>query len=189
MTFSARFALLGLSASLLLGGCNAARVDTGSFMQSEAVAYSLDTGDRLRVQVFGQDNLSNLYTVDPSGKITMPLIGSVQARGLSTASLAGDITQRLRAGYIREPHVTIDVDTYRPFYILGEVTTSGQFQYVSGMTVETAVAIAGGYTPRAERSRAEVTRKLPDGRTVSGSVPLSYRVQPGDTIKISERWF
>jgi polysaccharide export outer membrane protein len=189
MKSTLRFALLGLSMGLVVSACTPSHRYVDGMTSEEAAVYALDTGDRLRVQVFGQDNLSNLYTVDPSGKITMPLIGSVQARGLSTSSLAADIVQRLKAGYIREPHVTIDVDTYRPFYILGEVTSSGQFQYVSGMTVETAVAIAGGYTPRAERSRAEVTRKLPDGRMVSGSVPLSYRVQPGDTIKISERWF
>ena len=89
---------------------------------------------------------------------------------------------------MREPKVTVEVDTYRPFFILGEVTNSGQFPYVNGMTVQTAVAIAGGYTPRGDRDRAEITRQTPEG-VLTGTVPMSYPVQPGDTIVVKERWF
>ena len=101
--------------------------------------------------MYGQDGLSNTYIVDASGRITMPFIGPVSARGCTTTQLARVIADRLRNGFIREPHVAIEVETYRPFFILGEVLAPGQYPYVPNMTVETAVAIAGGYTPRAYR--------------------------------------
>jgi polysaccharide export outer membrane protein len=150
--------------------------------------YTLDSGDRLRVVVFGQEGLSNSYTVDPSGNITMPLIGAVPARGATTSALQQSIAARLRQGYIREPHVAVEVEAYRPFFILGEVTLPGQYPNVANMTVETAVAIAGGYTPRAFKFQVEISRPM-DGLTTRQKVPSTYPVRPGDTIVISERWF
>ena len=151
-------------------------------------AYTLDSGDKLRVVVFGQDGLSSSYSVDPSGKITMPLIGAVQARGMTTAGLQQSIAAKLRQGFVREPHVAVEVELYRPFFILGEVTLPGQYPYVPNMSVETAVAIAGGYTPRAFKYRIEVSRPV-NGVTEQRVVSPTYPVRPGDTIKISERWF
>ena len=151
-------------------------------------SYTLDSGDKLRVVVFGQDGLSNSYTVDPSGNITMPLIGAVHARGATTAALQQSIAARLRQGYIREPYVAVEVETYRPFFILGEVTLPGQYPYVANMTVETAVAIAGGYTPRAFKYQVEISHPV-DGTTMRQRVPPNYPVRPGDTVIISERWF
>ena len=152
-------------------------------------AYTLSSGDRLRIIVFGQDNLSNIYAVDGSGRISMPLIGLVPVAGQSTAQVEHAIAVKLKAGYVREPKVTVEVDVYRPFFVLGEVTTSGQFPYVNGMTVQTAVAIAGGYTPRAAKDYAELTRQGSDGRLVTAAVPITFPVRPGDTIVIKERWF
>ena len=153
-------------------------------------AYALDTGDKLRIVVFGQEGLSNSYFVDAAGQVTIPLIGAVNARGLTTQQLARAVAAKLRAGFIREPHVAIEVETYRPFFILGEVTQPGQYPYVPNMTVETAVAIAGGFTPRAYRYDVKIDRQT-SGAVVRGrsSVPLLTRVQPGDTIVIKERWF
>ncbi len=150
--------------------------------------YVLDAGDKLRVVVFGQDGLTNSYAVDGSGKIAMPLIGAVEARGKTTVELGRSITGRLKSGFVREPHVAVEVETFRPFFILGEVTTSGQYAYVNGMTVEMAVAIAGGFSPRALRTGATVARII-EGRTVHARVPVSYPIRPGDTITIEERWF
>lgn len=152
--------------------------------------YGLDTGDKLRIVVFGQEGLSNSYFVDAAGQVTIPLIGAVAARGLTTQQLARAVAAKLRAGFIREPHVAIEVETYRPFFILGEVTQPGQYPYVPNMTVETAVAIAGGFTPRAYRDDVKIDRQTA-GATVRGrsAVPLLTRVQPGDTIVIKERWF
>ena len=120
----------------------------------------------------------------------MPLIGGVRAKGLSPAELARSITARLKQGYIREPHVAVEIEAYRPFFILGEVTYPGQYPYVANMTVETAVAIAGGYTPRAYRWDVKIDRPAEGGTLRSrASVPLLTRVRPGDTIIIKERWF
>src|SRR3954464_4804386 len=104
-------------------------------MGSEESGYALDSGDKLRVVVFGQDGLSASYSVDTSGSITMPLIGAVPARGRTPAQLQAAIGGRLRQGYVREPHVAVEVETYRPFFILGEVTLPGQYPYVANMTV------------------------------------------------------
>jgi len=149
--------------------------------------YTLASGDKLRVIVFGQDNLSNVYPVDGSGNVSMPLIGTVPARGTTTRDLEHEIEARLRSGYLREPQVTVDVDTYRPFFILGEVVTSGQYAYVNGMTVQTAVAIAGGFSPRAYQYCADLTRNF-RGVPYTASVPIMAPVRPGDTIVIRERF-
>jgi polysaccharide export outer membrane protein len=183
-----RSALLLLASGLPLAGCVQPRIDDSAAYTALKEPYRLATGDRLRIIVFGQDNLSNIYAVDGAGRIAMPLIGAVPVSGLTTQAAAQLIETRLRGGFIREPRVTVEVDTYRPFFILGEVTTSGQFPYVNGMTVQTAVAIAGGFTPRALRSQAELNRRLPAG-VVTAAVPITYPMQPGDTVVIKERWF
>jgi polysaccharide export outer membrane protein len=157
-------------------------------MGPEESGYGLDSGDKLRVVVFGQDGLSASYSVDTSGNITMPLIGAVPARGRTPGQLQAAIAAKLRQGYVREPHVAVEVETYRPFFILGEVTLPGQYPYVANMTVETAVAIAGGYTPRAYKQRIEISRQV-NGLTEKRVVSPNYPVTPGDTIKIAERWF
>ena len=150
--------------------------------------YTLDAGDKLRVTVFGQDGISNAYIVDAGGHVNLPLIGSVPARGVTTQQLSQRIAERLKQGYVREPHVTVEVETYRPFFILGEVTTPGQYPYVADMTVEKAIAIAGGFAPRAFKKTVELTRSAP-GEQIKGEVPLSYPLRPGDTILVKERWF
>ena len=155
---------------------------------SARAPYYLDAGDRLRVVVFGQEGLSTSYSVDSEGRITMPLIGAVPARGRSTTELADDITRRLRNGYIREPSVAVEIEAYRPFFILGEVAAPGQYPYVPNMTVESAVAIAGGFSPRARRDSIAVTRNEPTG-ALRIMVPPGTAVAPGDTIQVAERWF
>jgi polysaccharide export outer membrane protein len=150
--------------------------------------YTLNAGDKLRVVVFGQDGLSNIYVIDASGAITMPLIGAVPARGLTTDALARAIAARLRQGFIRDPHVAIEVDTYRPFFILGEVALPGQYPYVPHMTVENAIAIAGGFTPRAYRWDVSIDRPMGNA-VVRKTVPPLTRVRPGDTVVVKERWF
>jgi polysaccharide export outer membrane protein len=146
--------------------------------------YRLDAGDKLRVVVYGQEGLTNTYAIDAGGSITMPLIGAVPARGKTPAGLAADISARLRNGYIREPSVAVEVETYRPFFILGEVAAPGQYPYVPNMSVESAVAIAGGFSPRAKRDAVTLTHNA--GRAL---VPLGTPISPGDTILVGERWF
>jgi polysaccharide export outer membrane protein len=151
---------------------------------SHDAPYHLDAGDKLRVVIFGQEGLTNTYAIDAGGSITMPLIGAVPARGRTPAGLAADISARLRNGYIREPSVAVEVETYRPFFILGEVAAPGQYPYVPNMSVESAVAIAGGFSPRAKRDSVTLTHNA--GRVV---VPLGTPIGPGDTILVGERWF
>lgn len=150
--------------------------------------YTLDSGDRLRIVVFGQQGLTSTYLVDAGGNIAMPLIGSVPARGKTPQQLGQEITAKLRNGFMRDPNVSAEIVAYRPFFILGEVTTPGQYPYVAHMTVETAVAIAGGYTPRADKGDVTVSRVI-NGQTAKFVAPTTYPVQPGDTIRVKERWF
>ncbi|MGA8172853.1 MAG: polysaccharide biosynthesis/export family protein [Methylocystis sp.] len=150
--------------------------------------YTLAAGDRLRVIVFGQDALSNSYAVDGAGRISMPLIGSVPVFGRDPASVEHEIAERLRAGFVREPRVSVEVEAFRPFFVLGEVTSAGQFPYVEGMTVRTAIAISGGFNPRGYQGGVDLTRVI-NGEPVTGRVPLDTLVRPGDTIMVRERIF
>jgi polysaccharide biosynthesis/export protein len=152
------------------------------------VAYRLDAGDRLRIVIYGQEGLTNTYAIDAGGSITMPLIGAVRARGLTPAGLASEITAKLRNGYIREPSVAVEIEAYRPFFILGEVAAPGQYPYVPNMSVESAVAIAGGFSPRAKRDRVTLTHSDASG-SVRTVVPLGTPISPGDTVLVGERWF
>jgi polysaccharide biosynthesis/export protein len=152
------------------------------------VAYKLDAGDKLRVVVYGQEGLTNTYAIDAGGSITMPLIGSVPARGRTPAGLASEITGKLRNGYIRDPSVAVEIEAYRPFFILGEVAAPGQYPYVPNMSVESAVAIAGGFSPRARRDRVTVTHTDSSG-SMRIVVPLGTSLSPGDTVLVGERWF
>jgi polysaccharide export outer membrane protein len=149
--------------------------------------YLLDSNDRLRIFVYGQPSLSRLYTVDHQGMVSVPLIGDVPARGRTTRSLARAIAARLGTQYVKEPQVTVDIAQSRPFFILGEVRNAGQYPYVSGMTVQSAVAIAGGYGDRAYERRVQITRRI-NGIIEKMDVPPEYVVQPGDTIYVYERW-
>lgn len=150
--------------------------------------YLLDSGDRLRIFVYGQPNLSRTYIVDHAGQIPIPLIGTVSARGLTTNGLASVIRDRLGAEFVRDPQVTVDILQNRPFFILGEVRNAGQYPYVSGMTVETAVAIAGGYSERASQRTFRITRRI-DGLVEEIDAPSDYVVKAGDTVFVYERFF
>jgi polysaccharide export outer membrane protein len=175
--------LLGLAA---LGGC-ADMPAVPDAVHSELVApYQLDAGDQLRVIVFGQDDLSNTYVVDQAGRITMPLIGAVDARGHTTADISTAVAARLRNGYLRSPDVTVEVDKYRPFFAMGEVGAAGQYAFVPGMTVQQAIAIAGGFTARADEYSVQVTRSY-DGQVQTASLKLTDPVMPGDTLYIRQR--
>ena len=150
--------------------------------------YTLDSGDKLRVVVFGQEGITGSYMVDAGGNVNLPLIGTVPARGFSTQQLSSMIAERLKQGYVREPHVTVEIEAYRPFFILGEVTNPGQYPYVPNMTAENAIAVAGGFSPRADKRGVELTRNMA-GQRYHGQVPLNYPLRPGDTVVVKERWF
>lgn len=185
MLITRMLAALALCA-VMLGGC--ATRPYGDLRAMMDAPYRLASGDRLRVIVFGQENLTNSFSVDGAGNIAMPLVGLVHAQGLTTAELAGAVEGKLRGGYLREPKVSVEVEAFRPFFVLGEVTASGQYPFVNGMTAQTAVAIAGGFSARGDQSGVDITRTL-DGRVTTASVPLTFPIRPGDTITVRERFF
>src|ERR1700681_4634598 len=151
-------------------------------------AYHLDAGDKLRVVVYGQEGLTNTYAIDAGGSITMLLIAPVPARGRTPAGLAAEIAAKLRGGFIRDPSVAVEIEAYRPFFILGEVAAPGQYPYVPNMTVESSVAIAGGFSPRARRDSVTLTHTDASG-TGRFVVPPGTPISPGDTVLVGERWF
>jgi polysaccharide export outer membrane protein len=150
--------------------------------------YLLDTKDQVRIVVYEQPALTNLYEVSQSGEIAMPLIDEVPARGRTTDQVAATIAARLGNAYLVDPDVSVEVAEYRPFFALGEVGQPGQYPYVPGMTVETAIATAGGYTDRANMRTVRVGRTLA-GAVHESLVPVTAPIQPGDTIYVYERLF
>ncbi|SEP98459.1 polysaccharide export outer membrane protein [Faunimonas pinastri] len=150
--------------------------------------YRLDSGDELRITVFGQTDLSNTYRVDQSGSITMPLIGSIPARGATTVEMQQRIATKLSQSFLRNPNVTVEVAANRPFFVLGEVTQPGQYAYVPGMTAEMAIAVSGGFSPRANMGLVRVSRTV-NGVRYEGKISVDEQIRPGDTIYVSERLF
>ncbi|WP_119169274.1 polysaccharide biosynthesis/export family protein [Algihabitans albus] len=151
--------------------------------------YLLGPGDEIRVTVFGQPELTGSYLVSDSGQVAVPLIAGIEASGVTADNLAERIAEELRsAEVVLEPSVSVEVRTYRPFFILGEVAGPGRYPYESDMTVLTAVAIAGGFTDRGRRDLFEITRAR-DGTTLQGQAGPEVRIQPGDVIRVLERYF
>ena len=151
--------------------------------------YRLGSGDEVDIRIFNQPQLSGKYAVDDSGFIDMPLLGLIRAGGLPPDTLGQKIAASLQARkLILNPSVAVEVSRYRPFYILGEVDTPGQYPYRPGMTVLTAISIAGGFTYRAVQDDAGITRDT-GSSAVQYRAVTSARVQPGDVITVFERRF
>jgi polysaccharide export outer membrane protein len=161
------------------------RVDT--YPAQSSTAYTLDGGDVIAVAVYGDEAFSKTYKVDDTGTVSLPLIGPIAVRGLTVKQTAGAIAAALANGFMRDPNVTVQIDTYRPFYIQGAVKSGGQFPYVPGMTIRAAVSTAGGYSDTANRNRATIYRKQGE-QMIKTNVGLDFPIYPGDTIVIAERW-
>lgn len=179
-----RFALCFLP--LLLAAC-AHSGTPSTYLVEQAGPYLLDSGDVLRVSVYGDASLTNTYRIDDSGAISMPLVGAVPARGMTTSVLSQRVASALAAGYMRNPNVAVEVAEYRPFFIQGAVGASGQYPYAYGMTVRAAISSAGGFSDTADRNSATIYRRQGD-EMVKGTVQLDFPILPGDTIVVSERW-
>ncbi|WP_421866579.1 polysaccharide biosynthesis/export family protein [Parvibaculum sp.] len=151
------------------------------------IDYELGSGDKLRVIVFGEPDLSGEFDVSGSGTVALPLIGQVRARGLTLSKFEDAVETKLRDGYLTNPRVSVEVMNYRPFYIYGEVAAPGQYPYTSSMTVLNAVAVAGGYTYRANQSEVYITRG--EGNEVSYPASQAVKVLPGDVVRVPERFF
>ncbi|PKP78759.1 MAG: polysaccharide biosynthesis protein [Alphaproteobacteria bacterium HGW-Alphaproteobacteria-3] len=160
----------------------------GASMPPDAdIDYELGTGDRLRVLVFGEPDLSGEFDVGGAGVVALPLIGQVRARGLTLSAFEDAVETKLRDGYLTSPRVSVEVLNYRPFYIYGEVSSPGQYPYTSSMTVLNAVAVAGGYTYRANQDKVYITRG--EGNEVEYPASQAVRVLPGDVLRVPERFF
>lgn len=151
------------------------------------IDYELGSGDKLRVLVFGEEDLSGEFDVSGSGMVALPLIGQVRARGLTLSKFEDAVEAKLREGYLTNPRVSVEVMNYRPFYIYGEVAEPGQYPYTSGMTVLNAVAVAGGYSYRANQSEVYITRG--EGDEVAYPASQAVKVLPGDVVRVPERFF
>lgn len=179
---------IALLATLLVTGCTGYRPAPPAFHEALYKPYILDAGDRLRITVFDEENLTNTYSVDQAGYIHFPLIGSVPARGQTAKQVERKVAQMLRNGYLRDPDVTVEIDRYRPIFIMGEVGAPGQYLYVPGMTIQKAIAAAGGFSPRANQATVDVTRSI-NGRVMTGRIVITEPLLPGDTVYVRERFF
>jgi polysaccharide biosynthesis/export protein len=153
-----------------------------------ASGYRVGAGDRLSVRVVGEQDLTGEFIVDATGVMSMPYVQSVPVAGLNTGQIERLIEKKLKSGYLRDPKVSVQAINLRPFYIMGEVTTGGSFSYQPGMTVQNAIAIAGGYGTRADKTLVLLTRRNANG-TNTYKVPVTTQVYPGDVVYVRERWF
>lgn len=162
----------------------AAAAPTAALAES---TYKLGSGDRVRVVVFRHEDLSGEFALDGAGNFAMPLVGEIQAYGLTTRDLEQRIATKLQDGYLVDPQVSVEVLNYRPFYILGEVKAPGSYQYVNGMTVLNAVALAGGFTYRAKQDGFQLQRG--GSNTTGADVGIDTPILPGDIVTVKERFF
>ena len=178
-----------LIALLLVVGCHRPGSDLPALPTAAPASYSLGPGDQVRIITFGEENLTGEFRVNDSGNIALPLIGAVHAAGLTSSGLESAVAAALRRGnLVRQPSVAVEIIAYRPIYVLGEVNKPGQYAYQPGMTVVTAVAVAGGFTYRAVEDYAAVVRTVED-KAIEGRASRQAFVQPGDTITVFERRF
>jgi protein involved in polysaccharide export with SLBB domain len=184
--------MLLLAASLLVGA--------GSLLAQEEMVnsppptgtidstYKLGSGDRVRINVFNQEDLSGEYLLDGNGRFTMPLIGKVDANGLTPTELEALLVSRFKPDYLVNPRIFIQVGNYRPYYLMGEVASKGAFPYKPGLSYLEAIANAGGFTYRAKREHVYVIRGE-DPEQTELKLGIDAKVQPGDIIRIAERLF
>lgn len=183
-----RATVLSMLAALAAGSCSFGH-GLPPIPDAPTNVYLLGPNDQIRIITFGEDALSEVFRVSDAGTIALPLLGIVKASGLTTEQLSSEIAEMLKQkALLRSPSVSIEVTEYRPVFVLGEVTRPGQYPYQPGMTVLSAVAIAGGFTYRAVEDRAAITRKV-DGRPLQGSGMPETKVRPGDIITVPQRYF
>lgn len=156
----------------------------------EPPVYRLAPGDKLNITVFGEEALTKEYVITSAGDLAFPLLGDVQAAGKTSGELSVALTSALSRGYLNDPRVNIEVLNYRPFFILGEVQTAGEYPYRDGLTVSQAVALAKGYTYRADQRRVFIRRADdPEEKTFELSSQRPVYIQPGDTVRVGQRYF
>jgi polysaccharide export outer membrane protein len=150
--------------------------------------YRLDTGDKVRITVYGETDLSGEFVVDSSGQVQLPLVGQVKAAHLTLHEFISEVSTALKEGYLKDPKVSVEVMNYRPFYIMGEVNKPGEYPYENGLTVLGAVALAGGFTYRADDSEVFV-RHVGSTREQTMKADATAKINPGDIVRVAERFF
>ena len=182
-----------LTAPLLITACMTDSLPTdtiASVNQSVTRGYRITAGDNLRVTIFDEPELTGEYSVGDGGTLALPLIDAINAGGLTSIELTELIASRYRAGgYVLAPRVAVEVLEQRPFYILGEVGEPGEYPYSGTITLEQAIAIAGGYTPRADRGWVILRREDWDTARLLRLDGTALRIAPGDTITVRESFF
>src|SRR6476660_5185008 len=180
-----------VSIALLISGCTGgslSEAEQQSMAAAAVAAPKLQPGDKIRVNVYGENNLSGDYEIDQSGQISLPLAGTIEAVGLTQSELEQALAKKFRSEYLKNPKVTVTIATLRPFYMMGEVTKPGEYPYKSGLNVLTAMAIAGGPTYRASRSTVQIQRQG-EGSMRDYPISASVPILPGDVIRVPERYF
>ena len=192
MRISCVFCLL-VAAYILCSGCVYSRSQQLKALKAEAESktapsQNIATGDKLHVTVFGEDKLSGDYQVNTSGQIVVPLAGAVQAADLTEQALEVALRDKLKREYLRDPKVSVDTVSVQPFYVLGEVKKPGEYPYKNGLNIWRALALAGGQTYRASTSTVMVQRRG-EAQWHEYNLSADHFVDPGDLIKVPERWF
>ena len=185
--------LVCLLGCVALSACQSTGIASGngtaaSETTRKATEYVLGSGDQLRVIVFGEDNLSGEFVIDSRGYISMPLIGEVEAGQKTIREFQRSVEAKLLDGYLKDPRVSAEMLNFRPYYILGEVTTSGEYPFSNGLTVLNAVATAGGFSYRAN-TKVVYIKRAGEQNEIQYPLTVSTAVQPGDTIRVAERLF
>lgn len=180
--------MLGFSPALAGGQTAAPAQQTASAAPTADLDYRLGAGDKLRMIIFGEENLTGEYVVSAEGRLALPLIGEIMAKDLSVGQLREIVEEKYKQGYLKQPSVSLEVLTYRPFYILGEVNKPGEYPYTSGLTVMKAVATAQGYTYRANTKKVFIKHTGSDAEKPY-QVDSQTVVAPGDVIRVAERFF
>jgi polysaccharide export outer membrane protein len=181
--------------ALAVAGCggglgSVGAMGTGSIdvAQPAMEAMRLQAGDKIRVTVYGEDKLTGEYTIDPNGQVSLPLAGTIPAAGLTKPALEQSLAEKFKSNYLRDPKVTVDVATFRPIYVLGEVQKPGEYQFRSGLNVVSAMAVAGGATYRASNTRVLIQRSGEPSLKEYALDP-SVPIMPGDVLRVPERYF
>ena len=180
-----------LAVALLVSACavgTLSETEQQSLAAAASAPAKLQPGDKITIYVYGEEKLSGEYQIDRSGQISLPLAGTIEAQGLTQSELEQALINKFRSSYLKSPKVTVTIATLQPYYMMGEVEKPGEYGYKSGLNVLTALAIAGGPTYRASRSKVQIQRR---GDTSMRDYPISATVPilPGDVIRVPERYF
>ena len=185
-TVTQLLALLLGSSILFSGAVNAITGEAGKI--TSASVYQLNAGDQIKVSVFGEEDLSMEARLTDAGTISYPFLGEIRVRGLTVGQLETLVTKELKGDYLINPRVNVTITEYRKFFVYGEVKSPGGFAFEPGLTLEKAIALAGGFSPRASKRSVEVTREF-NGRKFTDDMVLDKPVLPGDIVNVQESFF